>query len=796
LKQSPTRGRSEELRAIRVGLAASRCIELIGPPGAGATHLVERVTSALPGPVVTVTATVRSNTRPLGAVRLLVDAIAGPSAWPGLVPEVFGVDDTAQKIGDGLAVIARLVNRVLGQWQLDTTIVIDHSQHLDEASRSVVRGLASAIAGDSQKSRRLIVTGRTALLDGTVPQVELGPLAPEHARSIVTDSLKIPRSDADVDALVRSAAGIPGLAKALARLGTSDEMPPTYEAFISMELDRIGARNRRIIRELAVVGEGVDIDHASKVLQVRSAEVLTAIADGRGLVNADHGALTFTDEASRMVAGMGLPSARRRIIHGRMLHFGAADGSLSASELAGHAVAAGHQRSVLKWSVAAAERATGAGATSEATTHLANAVRSALLLDLADRQVFALAERWALSAQRAARPDEVDRALETAQRHAHRPADRVAIRVRQSRSARLAGDFKRAERLIRRAEAESGMNRRSLRMLVDIERAWLLTDLGNLSEALRLVEQVLNAQVTVTDSKIEFEAASLARLLLAAQGLRGAWAAGRRAVRAATATGDPQLLGIAIGNMAWMDDNRGRWTAAQAGHARAERAFEAAGDVLNVMGARINRASILVELGEVDRVVDGLPDAIRVFAAGGDRVGEALATVLWCRAVARRGGAPQFPELARRLKSAIRTVESTKIDELAAFQSIGEIEVFLLLREPHKAFVKARRLLPRVETFGANHLLPTMTRRLLAVAAWQKGHAAEADHWFEAATVQVDKSGIQSERLALATSLRARSRKAVTEDETDAARSMGFTSTAWFGPPHAGVSGRSGRRGR
>ena len=95
-------------------------------------------------------------------------------------------------------------------------------------------------------------------------------------------------------------------------------------------------------------------------------------------------------------------------------------------------------------------------------------------------------------------------------------------------------------------------------------------------------------------------------------------------MRAARASGDERLVGLAEGNLALIADNRGRWKQAVNGYSRSGRAFRRCGDVVNVATSQLNQATILVELGDVETAYALAVDAARVFAAAGDAEGPPL----------------------------------------------------------------------------------------------------------------------------------------------------------------------------
>jgi hypothetical protein len=772
------RGRSRELAEATRALDSARCIEIVGPAGAGATTFARKLLVSHRS-VVTCSATIETRSRPLGMVRVLVESIGGVNAWSAATERVF-VEGSDTSNADVRVVLA-LADAVVKLWPAEVAVVVDHTQHLDEASTRVVRSLALRLGESAFESRQLLLLGREPVAAKVLGCVTLSRLPHQDIRAIVIDRLVVPRSDADVDAIVQAADGTPGLAVALALLPPGAELPPSFEALVASRVDQLSPADRVIVRELGSIGTSGSLSSAVAATGRRRSELEGCIARSRALVISSGDKFAFVDEMSASVAASGLPRGRARTIHSRVLRVESRTGSLSAAQLKHHAIQSGNDSATLRWSLAAADRAAGSGATNETAQHLRDAVQVARRLRRSDRFIGRHAERWATAAELAGLPADIDRALRIAITHARTDAEQATLRIRQAGVARRAGDLRRAHQIIVAVRSSLPARQTYRGCLADIEAAWIAAYRGQPEVAISMAAHVLAAPVTASLPELEFAAATLVEQVRSAQGLPGAVRAGRQALAAARASGDQRLVGLAIGNLALIADNRGRWRSAERGHRSAEKAFQEAGDLLNMVRARKNRASILVELGDVDDVVDGLRDAIRTLAAGGDRIAAAMATVLWLRAVARRGGPDMPPNIVQRGYDALRVLRQGDDAEVIAFNTAGLVELLLLSRLSRDAHRESVDLIRSVEHFGTTHLLPVAARRLAAVASYQVGLEDEGDAWMKDALSRNDSKDLASELCQLSALGRLLARVSASSSDVTREQMLGTVSMPWFG---------------
>jgi class 3 adenylate cyclase/tetratricopeptide (TPR) repeat protein len=777
------RGRTTELRASRASLDASGSVQIVGPAGAGSTRLIQCLTDR-DERVVTVHATIESSLRPLGAIRTVIEGLAGPLAWHPIASRAFGSspERSQSQVGEDSTLLAYFVSVVMGAWTEAAAIVIDHAQHLDEASRRVVGGLAAALTSSSLGGRRLIVAARVPTIGGLISTVELGPMDDMSIRRIALDALALPRPDWHIDAIVRLANGSPGFAVALAELTTDGEPPSSVEAIVAARIDDLSPADRQIIRELAVAGHMAPLMLAVRSIGEQHGRVADAVRRSASLVSIHDGYIHFADEMTREVAEGGLPMARRKAIHGEVFRLLSLDSSAAPAQVARHARFAGKDRDVAHWSSIAADRALGAGASEEAASHLAVAVEVSLRIGAPLGRLNDLTRRWLTASELAGRTNDVIRALRMSIAQSRRSGDRLELLLRLSATCRKAGNLRTATRHVRAARRLVSAGNARQEALVDIEQGWLWSYSGEPGRALGPLLTVLNSPLCERDPVLAFEAATLCRELYSAHDEKRAMWAARRAIREARRSGNHALLGYAYGNVAVLDDYRGRWTQAQAGYRKAEVASRRAGDVRNMMLSRMNRASILLEFGEVQDLGDALADAIRVFAPIDDVYLTSLATTLWVRAAVRSGSITSVSHAYRLVSTALVSLQGSGDDEAYGFQLAGWAEALLILGDPLQALKAISSLRRWVDRLGDGHLLPVTARRLHAIALLQLGQEEEGHRVLAEAFDKASQSKFTFEVAAIDTIRRRTTSIGISESETDIDRRCGVVSRPWFPP--------------
>jgi class 3 adenylate cyclase/tetratricopeptide (TPR) repeat protein len=745
----PLRGRRGEVRRLRAAVSTSPVIDVFGPAGSGSSRIVSE---ALDGHqrVTTLQVNVIDSSTPLLAVRRLAEALGGVGAWESISLAAFGRRTkhmTATTTGAGVEAVAGIARDFAQLWPPELIVVIDGHHHLDEASWSVIRALATTLQSTPQ-GRRLVVTGRQPNIGTNALQLEVGPLDADDVRKIVIDASDRPLSDADLDAIVRAAAGSPLLAQGLARLGPRSELPPTLEALVATRIDRLPTAVARLVRAVAVIGPSCNVADAAAIAEIASHEICSAAEQSDGTLVLEGDDLRFPDEATRVVAAAGLAVARRRVVHEHAARRLEQTDAPSPALVADHWFEAGDDAGTLRWAQLAGEAAFGAGASAEASHHFERALLAAQRLHRPDAEIVGMAERLATTAHAARQANLEAWALHQAVGATTSPRAAARLMVRQATCARTSGRLRAASTYLGRARRTAPDDDAAVQCELLIEQAWIAVWSDRWDRALELATSASRAATETDEPALQFHAWSLIQQSRSAKGLPGADTAGQEALRAARASGDERLVGLAEGNLALIADNRGRWKQAVNGHSRSSRAFRRSGDVVNVAASQLNRSTILVELGDVETAYALAVDAARVFAAAGDAAGAALATGLSLRAMVR-AGLGDGTQVAG-IETCVAVLAAEGNEEETAFQDVGLIESMLLTGNIAAATQRAMRLIDVVDRFGDDHLLPTTVRRLLSVATHAAGDHSAAEQWLHEARARADLHRIMPEQAAVA----------------------------------------------
>jgi tetratricopeptide (TPR) repeat protein len=514
------------------------------------------------------------------------------------------------------------------------------------------------------------------------------------------------------------------------------------ESLLAARIDQLDLRSRRALRDLAVLGSEVPRAAVAELLPPDAAANLDRLAaTTNGLISFQalpEATFTFVDNGVRTVAVAGLPRSRARKLHAAMArwleHRPVPNIDLVAAQWCG----SGEVEGILRWAPIAARRAKRIGATHAATQWLLSALEATQLADVSAPTRAALSRELADVAQLAGLLDVEARALRVALT-ASPPEQAHAIQVERAANARRSGRHRAAAAMLGRVPMSAVDPATSAAAVLEHARQaqWR----GNWRRALHLAQQGVEAARAAQDSVSEHGAWTIVTHSLQAMGHANARTAADAALASARASGDQHLVAIAIGNIAMIDDNHGRWTAAARGYRRSIELFDRCGDVVNAAYGRLAVASILLELGDTEAAEQQSRAAARVMAAAtvpADQVAaaESVATV----AVLRRGGladadVTRHLDLQRERSLTILSADP----ELGGFQLAREIETLLLAGRAGSALDRLAELDGLAKGFDDHHLLPAMVRRLRAIAFLASGRrdaaaAAAGEAWDRAAS--------------------------------------------------------------
>ncbi|MFE6620752.1 ATP-binding protein [Streptomyces sp. NPDC057740] len=314
---------------------------------------------------------------PLGPLRDMADTLPAP-----LRQELFGTPDPTA--------VRRLLLDALAAGGTPALVVLDDAHWADEATLDLLRFLG----------RRL--GARPAMIVVAYRQDEVGPRHP--LRVLAGDLAALPS--------VRRLTVPPLSEAAVARLAAGTGIEPAElhrrtggnAFFVTQVLSDGGATVPATVRDAVLaraarLGPGArDALDAVACLGTRAAPWLVEAVSGRppreldecverGLLTAEHSAVTFRHELVRIAVEEAIPPGRAADLHRRALTVLAArpPGEVDPARLADHGQRAGDRAAVLAYAPLAAERASALGAHQQAAAHLRRALDASPGLPPAER---------------------------------------------------------------------------------------------------------------------------------------------------------------------------------------------------------------------------------------------------------------------------------------------------------------------------------------------------------------------------------------------------------------------------
>lgn len=207
-----------------------------------------------------------------------VDAVGGFGAGLAGVLDQLAVEQRQDVVAER---VTRVLDTLLGT---PTVLVLDDAQWLDELSIRVLRDIFDrrATSGAFGCVAAFRPEGRSPVEPDVV--IPLGPIPREAAENLIRSVLGA--SDPSLalpDDLWRASNGNPRLLIELARSGSNEpggdrELPPSLQALLLAELDRLPDQARRLARVAAVAGLEVDPEAVQALLRDEEVDVAAAFA--------------------------------------------------------------------------------------------------------------------------------------------------------------------------------------------------------------------------------------------------------------------------------------------------------------------------------------------------------------------------------------------------------------------------------------------------------------------------------------------------------------------------------------
>jgi tetratricopeptide (TPR) repeat protein len=625
-------------------------------------------------------------------------------------------------------------------------VVIEDTQHMDEATQDLLLRLARAAA---DRRQLLVVThqGAGEVLeaaddeDGPIPRrIELDPLSFEAmVETLLFVTEEDPLHPHEIEEIARRSAGnvlfLFELLDTVRETGTIDALPDSIEALIAADIDRLDPTDRTILRYAAVLGASFD---PQMLREAVSGEV--DLDDGIWrrlsdlLETEPSGAFRFRNALIRDGAYEGLPYLRRRVLHDRVgMTIEARAGSSLDDEAA---VLAFHYYEAQRWDKAwtfcrrAGDRAMAVYANVEATRFYDRAItagrrmRAGLGAELAtlyelksDAQFrlgeFAGADRALKAARRLIAADPVQAApivvkqamISTRIANYRQATSRVsrALLALEGRHGRAAA-ASRARLMVPFAVARYLQNRR-VESIEWCRRAEREARRGRAPDALAGAYKILDIALLENG---EIEKANYSSLALAIYEEQG----------------DLRNQAITLNNLGLIAHDRSQWDRSRELYQRSLSVAQMIGDRSLEALAKYNISEILSDQGRYDEAEPLLREVLRIWRASGADADAAEAKRELARLLARRGDV----EAARGL------LESARAEQIHAAKW-GEVlttdtrlaEMFVLAAEADQAMAVVDRALKEAAKVDGGSVYLAILHRLRGWALLQSGQPDAAD---------------------------------------------------------------------
>jgi class 3 adenylate cyclase/tetratricopeptide (TPR) repeat protein len=688
--QIPFVGRAVEVAQLEALLEAARAghgavVDLLGEPGIGKTRLVTEIAARHPD-----VATLRGNgglyarNTPFFAASTMLRQYAGIDRgataavagklltswvvehapdqveWLPLLAIAFGADvpmtptveriDPANRAGKLREVVVDLLTVTIHGPAL---VIVDEAHRLDEASEDLFAAIGRRIA------RRPWILVAIRRVDGEsfataadeVVTITLGPLSSDDIAELAAVAVRagIGADEDDLPDLLRRGVTNPLFLLELMRagVGAGAATPDSIEALVTARIDTLGAADRLLLREAAVLGSFVDVNllaEATGELELRLPARWRPL-DGF-LQRTSDGRYRFEQGLYREVAYGGLSYRRRRQLHadiGSVLERRAGEDWVESSELLSlHFHHAGVWDRSWRYSVIAGDRARSKYANGEAAEFYRRALDVPSSHRPASTAIAAVAESLADALEVDGRFDDADEALGLA-RSCH-PEPDVAVRLlRKSGVIReRQGKYTQALRWYGRGlttVTELSDDRRRRRAEADLALAYAGVKFrqGRLQDTIRWAHRAETAARELDDPRMLAHASYL--LLIGYGVLRRPEVADYRDLPLRLFEQVDDLAGQSnvLNNLGVDAHDEGRWAEALDLYERSRAAREVVGDVIGAATATLNIGEILSHQGHYDDAEPLLETALRQFRRAGYSVGIAVATSYLGRLHARRG---------------------------------------------------------------------------------------------------------------------------------------------------------------
>jgi class 3 adenylate cyclase/tetratricopeptide (TPR) repeat protein len=502
-------------------------------------------------------------------------------------------------------------------------VVIEDADWIDPASREI---LTAMIERSADRPWLWVITSRQGAGWAGGATLELPGLRPSAIDLLMRS---VAPGIAVGDRMIERAGGNPLFALELAAAGSADAVPETVERLIADRIDRLDARERRLLRYASVLGTEFDLDLLAEALApiaagLDDAAAWAAIAEFISV--SPLGKVRFEQSLVRDVAYRGLSFKRRSEIHAQVAQTierrARHRSARFAAVLSLHYEAAGIAPKAWEFSLLGGDRAAGTWATAEAVVLYRRALDAAARFDPDPSEVHRVALALADAADLTGDFETVERALDVADSLGSVDAALGRVR-RRARLAEKRGELDNAAALLDGAVLADGIiepeELEALMMLAGIRHRQ-----GRYEESARWCRAVLEVDGVETRPLELAHALDLLSLNQTHLGEPDRRRNAERALAILESEGQWAATRRVLNNLAIDSYYRGRWDEAADLYRRGRDASERAGDVILMATFDNNLAEILSDQGHFAGASELFDTGRRAWERAGYPVGLAL----------------------------------------------------------------------------------------------------------------------------------------------------------------------------
>lgn len=771
----PFVGRAAERDLVIGSLLPGAVIHIIGEAGLGKSRLVHEVRRDTPeltwsvirgephrghlaygavAPVMRDLVGIDRELPPRDAGTALWEALPpAQRPWAPLIADVLGAElPPTPEVGrirpdhrrdKAISVLAELLSSAAPD-QPARALFVEDAHWLDESSAQVVAMLQR---NGGPLGLSFVVTSRSSDVGGVAPTavVALQPLPPHEAERLLHAAIGDRAfSDAALASMQHRSDGNPLFLRELARSGaTGRDLPETVEQVLAARIDVRPVDERRLIRELSVLGNTIDPHLAALVLERQDLEGPGGWRAISAFVVPAGDRMRFQHDLVRVAAYEGLSFRRRRHLHERVavLLEETAAPTPDPGETAWHWSRADRPDRTWLWARRAAEAATAKGAMGDAAQFLRDALDAGRRLDVDAAELAATHVALAEALEPVGELDDALAQLSRVDRLV--PTDlvtRAKVAHQRAHLLEFAGRYRdalgattRGERLANEAGDEAAV----VRLLLMRANLWACQ--GRFREARRLVDALGPRIERIGDVRLAAQAHLLMGIARDGDDDRDHE---EQALTLLRQLDDPVGLGNLLLNRGFSQFLANRWPDADASWTESAVQYGRAGDVVGGALTDVARAEMLTYQHRLEEAERLLHRSRRILRSAGYPLGVALTASGLSRIELYRGRPGPAREL---LDEAMTVFEQLGAEDYVLDTRLRIAEWELLAGSPAAALVILDDTSPAISRIGDPGILPVTEARLRGFVLLAADRAADARRAFRRAHTIASRDSFEFE---------------------------------------------------